>query len=128
MATLKQGTTLAKKIRKAHPKMSWIDAVKSAHKQLNKSKIGYADYRRKSLKVQTKKAKSIRSQDPLISWRTAIKRTTLSGVKSDGLVLLKEKYGRLATQKAMARTKTEKRKLGKEMTATLRAIKNVNSI
>lgn len=123
MATLKQGTTLAKKIRKAHPKMSWVDAVKAAHKQLNKG-TKKVSVKRKVSGVKTVSKSHTDKNKITVNQQFG----SLAGVKSAGLSLLKAKYGKLATQKALARTKTEKRKVGKEMTATLRAIKNVKSI
>ena len=106
--------------------MSWINAVKAAHKQLNGS----------GKKSPVKRKSAAVKKSPVKRKIAAVKKTvaavhhvgSLAGVKSAGLTLLKAKYGKLATQKALARTKTEKRKVGKEMTATLRAIKNVNSI
>ncbi|AXH77166.1 MAG: hypothetical protein [Bacteriophage sp.] len=126
MATLKQGTTLAKKIRKAHPKMSWINAVKAAHQQLNKG-VKKSAVKRKAATVNRSPVKR-KVSGVTKSAGSAQHMGSLAGVKSAGLTLLKAKYGKLATQKALARTKTEKRKVGKEMTATLRAIKNVKSI
>ena len=123
MATLKQGTTLAKKIRKAHPKMKWVDAVKAAHKQLNKGHRA-APAKRKVSTVKKRAAISAPKKTVTAGHNLG----SLAGVKFAGLTLLKAKYGKLSTTKALAKTKTEKKKLAKEMAATLRAIKNIHSI
>jgi hypothetical protein len=128
MATLKQGITRAKQLQKKHPRMKWTDCVKLAHKQLGKSKP--AKKAKPAKKRAAKKVSGVTRSVGKIRHTKTVSGSgqTLSGVRSTGMALLKTKYGNLATKKAMARTKTAKKKLQKQMSAILSNLRKLKSI
>jgi len=129
MATLQQGVMRAKQIQKQHPRMKWTECIKLAHKQLGKGKTVKKSSKPKKHAVRRKVSGVTKTVGKIPrSKKVSGIGQTLSGVRSTGMTLLKAKYGNLATKKALARTKTEKRKLQKEMSATLSNLRKLKSI
>ena len=139
--TLSKITARAKQIRKAKPKMAWTAAVKEAGAEYRSGKLTGAKKKKVGdIKTVAKRvhkaaksaAKSVKSHYDLHKQnsraRLVEKCKSISGVKSDGLSLLNEKYGKLATKKLNAKGVREKRKVQKDMTATAAQIRKIKSL
>ena len=101
-------TKNAKAIRKQHPRMTWLEAVKKAG----------ANYKSKP----TKKAMPVKKKT---ATKKSAKKTTIKGVTSEARGLLLAKYGQLAQKKLISTTKRDKTALQKEMTGLSRQIKKL---
>ena len=136
--TFKQAIAKAKQIRKAHPKMKWTECVKQAWKGVKKSP---------AKKTARKKVSAIKIIERRETKKTPVKATyqvtrtkkgtvkkfekvggTIAGVRSHGLALLNEKYGRLAVQRLRATKVRDRNKYAKAMREVAAQIKKISSL
>jgi iron uptake system EfeUOB component EfeO/EfeM len=127
---LKKITAEAKRIRKAHPGKAWKNAVKEAGAKYRKGtikgvkksgkvkKIVSADkYKLKHgyTTVKRKRVSGVKNAyDKIDKKETHI---TIAGIKKNASIILSEKLGKLSVRHHHAKTKSEKRKIAKDIRA-----------
>lgn len=132
MTALKWITTEAKRLKKQYPKRfaTWKEYVSQASaiyatKHKGKSPVGKKRSTPKKVAAVKTTSKSHTDKNRITA---NIQVGTIAGIKSKGLQLLKEKYGKLAAEKACAVKKMDKRKYQKEMSETLRKIRTMQKM
>lgn len=134
---LKKITTRAKQIRKAHPSMSWVGAVKKAGAEYRGGKVAGKKKKRRvgavksgGSRTSTGGARNNRTSTGGARTSTTGNRTSTGGAKTTNVRIgtvanhlsiakrgMREQLAWMLLAKDQAKTKTAKRKIGKRITA-----------
>lgn len=120
-------TTAAKKLRRAHPSMKWVSAIKQASASY---RAGHKAPAKKTKHAKVKRiAKKSKRKVGIVMNEGAARRTfaggTVSSLKSQLKTTYLDKLGKLEGRKFLQTTKTGKRKIAKEIAATKAELRKV---
>lgn len=111
-AILKRITTEAKRIRRIHPKLKWIDAVRQASKKLKGKAVKKKTAPRKTARKKAAVKKSVvKRSSPKVHRLTKTAGQYMAAARK----VLIEDLGKAEARKFVATTKTAKRKIQKSI-------------
>jgi len=132
MTALQKIIAEAKKIRKKYPKKEWKDCVAQASAIYAKKHKGKSPVGKKSKKVGAVKKKAAKKRAVSEYHKDTashnVRINVLSGIKSEGMKLFKDKYGKLSTQKMLEKTKRGKAKIAKQMREVAAKIRKIQKL
>ena len=132
MTALQKIISEAKKIRKKYPKKEWKDCVAQASAIYAKKHKGKSPVGKKHKKVGAVKKKAVKKKSATSYHKDTashnVRINVLSGIKSEGMKLFKDKYGKLSTQKMLEKTKRGKAKIAKQMREVAAKIRKIQKL
>lgn len=124
---LKQITTKAKALYKTEKFAKWTDAIKAASKQTGTTKKKIGAVKKKA--APKKKAQKVSTHKDTKSHNVKINVTSgIGAVKTAGIGILKDKYGKLHIKKLSEKTKRGKKAIQKELSEVAKKIKKLQTI
>ncbi len=118
--------TIAKSIRKKHPRMDWQECVRKAGIEARKKNKPAKKRAIAKKKPAKKRAPTKRAATRVVKAKAKMK--SLASIKSESLTGLYDKYGTLMQRHLKAKKVSDRKKIMKEVVAVRRSIAKISKL